>query len=177
VPAADPRPGRRDGLTVTDGPTLVPYDGSCAARVVDWCAASPFSSEWVPTGAADADAVLAGWQTDPDITGYLLLRDGHPVAYGELWVEADEDEAELAHLVVDPALRRQGLGRALALELVGSARALGLANVFLRVRPDNDVGISCYESAGFVRCSAEEEASFNSGQPAAYQWMRWPHRG
>ena len=107
---------RGNGLTVTGGPTLVPYDGSCAALVVGWCADSPFSREWVPAAAADPDAVLAGWHTDPDITGYLLLRDGHPVAYGELWVEADDDEAELAHLVVDPALRRRGLGQALAVE-------------------------------------------------------------
>jgi len=151
---------------------LVPYDGGSAAAVVAWCAASPFSSEWVPADAPDPDAVLAGWHADPDITGYLLLRDEIPVAYGELWVEADEEEAELAHLVVDPALRRQGLGRGLALRLVARAGDLGLPNIFLRVHPDNVVGISCYESVGFVRCSADEEASFNAGQPAAYQWMR-----
>jgi hypothetical protein len=52
----------------TAEPTLVPYDGSSAARVVDWCAASPFSSEWVPA-AHGPDAVLAGWHADPDITG------------------------------------------------------------------------------------------------------------
>ena len=157
---------------MTEGTALVPYDGSCAALVVEWCAASPFSREWVPAGATDADEVLAGWHTDPDITGHLLLRGGEPVAYGELWVEADEDEAELAHLVVDPALRRQGLGRALAVQLVATARAAGLAHVFLRVRPDNEVGIACYATAGFVAVSAEEETAFNAGQPAAYHWMR-----
>jgi ribosomal protein S18 acetylase RimI-like enzyme len=157
---------------VTTELSLVPYDGSCAALVVEWCAASPFSREWVPAGATDPDAVLAGWHTDPDITGYLLLRDGAPVAYGELWVDVDEDEVELAHLVVDPARRRQGLGRALALELVTSARTLGLATVFLRVSPDNDVGIACYTSVGFVPMSDEEEAEFNAGQRAVYRWMR-----
>ena len=156
------------------GPTLVPYDGSCAASVIGWCAASPFSREWVPSGATDPDAVLAGWHTDADISGYLLLRDGVPVAYGELWVEAAEDEAELAHLVVDPALRRQGLGGTLANELVSTARALGLANVFLRVHPDNEVGIACYTRVGFVPVSDEEETAFNAGQPAAYRWMTRP---
>ena len=73
---------------------------------------------------------------------------------------------------MDPTLRRQGLGRTLALELVTSARALGLANVFLRVRPDNDVGIACYTSVGFVPVSDEEETAFNAGQPEAYRWMR-----
>ena len=154
---------------------LVPYDGSAAALVVDWCAASPFSREWVPDGdpAADLapDAVLARWHEDPDISGYLLVRDGEPVAYGELWVDRDEDEAELAHLVVDPARRRQGLGRALALALVEQAGVLGLGTVTLRVHPDNAVGIACYLSAGFVRYPAAEEASFNAGQPTAYQWM------
>jgi hypothetical protein len=64
--------------------TLVPYDGSFAAPVVDWCAASPFSSEWVPAGASEPGAVLAEWQADPDISAFLLLRSGTPVAYGEL---------------------------------------------------------------------------------------------
>ena len=157
---------------MTTGLTLVPFDGSCAARVVEWCAASEFSREWVPAGATDPDAVLAGWHSDPDITGHLLLRDGEPVAYGELWVEVDEDEVELAHLVVDPALRRQGLGRALAVELVTAARAFELSEVFLRVRPDNHVGIGCYASVGFVAMSDEEAATFNAGQPVAYHWMR-----
>ena len=47
-----------------------------------------------------------------------------------------------------------------------------MPNVFLRVRSDNEVGIACYASAGFVRVSAEDETAFNAGQPAAYQWMR-----
>jgi ribosomal-protein-alanine N-acetyltransferase len=93
-----------------------------------------------------------------------------PVAYGELWVE--DDEAELAHLVVDPALRRQGLGQALALELVAAARAQGLVHVFIRVRPDNAVAIGCYTTVGFVPVTAEEEAEFNADQPATYHWMR-----
>jgi ribosomal protein S18 acetylase RimI-like enzyme len=158
---------------VSDGLTLVPYDGSCAGLVVDWCADSPFSSAWVPPGAAGADGVLTGWLDDPDITGHLLLRDGAPVAYGELWVEEDEDEAELAHLVVDPAQRRQGLGRALAVRLVSLARDQGLQHVFIRVRPDNATAIGCYTTVGFVAVSAAEAAEFNAGQPAAYHWMRW----
>jgi ribosomal protein S18 acetylase RimI-like enzyme len=153
-------------------PSFAPYDGSCATLVVDWCAASPFSSEWVPAGAADPDAVLAGWLEDPDISGYLLHRSGTPVAYGELWVEPGDAEAELAHLVVDPARRRQGLGASLARSLVSRARADDLTNIFLRVHADNAVAIACYAGVGFVRCSPDEEAEYNAGQPAAYRWMR-----
>lgn len=150
---------------------LVPYAGGAAALVVGWCAASPFSRAWVPQDATDPDAVLARWHADPDTSGHLLVRDGAPVAYGELWVERDDDEAELAHLVVDPARRREGLGRALALALTGHARSLGLGTVTLRVDPDNEAAIACYAAAGFVRYPAEEEAAFNAGQPAAYRWM------
>jgi ribosomal protein S18 acetylase RimI-like enzyme len=160
---------------VSDDLRLVAYDATSAADVVAWCAASPFSREWVPAAATSPDAVLGGWLADPDITGHVLLRAGTPVAYGELWIEREDDEGELAHLVVDPMLRRQGLGRDLALGLVATARDEGLATVFLRVRPDNGVGIACYTSVGFARVSAEDEAAFNAGQPAAYQWMR--HQG
>jgi ribosomal protein S18 acetylase RimI-like enzyme len=156
---------------VTGDLRLVGYDGSCAASVVEWCAASPFSRGWVPATSSAPEDVLARWHADPDITGHLLLRAGVPVAYGELWLEVDDDEAELAHLVVDPALRRRGLGRALAAELTAAARGLGLGNVFLRVHPDNTVGIACYTSAGFERVSAEDEAAFNLGQSAVFVWM------
>src|SRR3954471_16676953 len=111
---------------MAEGVRLVPYDGTCAAAVVGWCAASPFSSEWVRP-ATEPNVVLAGWHEDPDISGFLLVRSGAPVAYGELWLEPGDAEAELAHLVVDPAQRRQGLGRALAVALVGQARSTGLA--------------------------------------------------
>jgi ribosomal protein S18 acetylase RimI-like enzyme len=152
---------------------LVRYDGSCAAAVVAWCAASPFSSEWVAAGA-EPDAVLSSWQEDPDISGFLLVRAGVPVAYGELWHEPHDAEAELAHLVVDPAQRRQGLGQALAVALVEQARADGLSEIFLRVHRGNDVAIACYASAGFVRCRPEDEADYNAGQPTAYRWMTVP---
>jgi [ribosomal protein S18]-alanine N-acetyltransferase len=155
---------------MADGIRLVPYDGSCAAEVVGWCAASPFSSEWVAP-ATEPDAVLAGWHEDPDISGFLLVRAGAPVAYGELWLEPDHAEAELAHLVVDPARRRQGLGRTLAVALVERARAAGLTNIFLRVHPDNTIALACYATAGFVPCSPEDEADYNAGQPTAYRWM------
>jgi len=81
-------------------------------------------------------------------------------------------DGSCAALVIDPALRRTGLGKGLALRLVAVARALGLANVFLRIHTNNDVGIGCYASVGFAPVSAEEQMAFNVGQPAAYLWTR-----
>jgi ribosomal protein S18 acetylase RimI-like enzyme len=149
--------------------TLVPFAAGSAPLVVGWCASSPYSAEWVPAGLAPAD-VVAGWLDDPDISGHLLLDGAVPVAYGEVWLEPDGSEAELAHLVVDPARRGRGLGAALGRALAASVppeRA-----VFLRVHPDNVAAQACYRSIGFARVAADDEAAWNAGQPTAYWWMR-----
>ena len=92
---------------------------------------------------------------------YLFVVDGSVVAYGEIWEDEDEDEAELARLIVDPAHRGRGVGRELVRALVGEARRLGWSDVWLRVDPDNEPALRAYAAAGFVRTTAAEEATFN----------------
>jgi ribosomal protein S18 acetylase RimI-like enzyme len=94
------------------------------------------------------------------------------VGYGEVWVDREEDEAELARLVIAPALRGQGLGRALTRALADEAHRRGFADVWLRVVPDNAPARRAYLMAGFERATAEEEAAFNTGQRRTYVWMR-----
>jgi ribosomal protein S18 acetylase RimI-like enzyme len=97
-----------------------------------------------------------------------------PLAYGEIWEDPDEDEAELARLIVDPAQRGRGIGHALATALLAEARRLGGVDVCLRVVPDNEPALRAYAAAGFARATADEDEAFNPGQPAAYVWMRAP---
>ena len=47
--------------------------------------------------------------------------------------DAEEDEVELARLIIDPARRRSRLGRALVTRLLVMARATGKASCLLRV--------------------------------------------
>lgn len=103
---------------------------------------------------------------------YVLLVGAEPVGYGEVWVDAEEREAELARIAIAPARRSRGLGRALTRLLTGEARRLGFSNIWLRVVPTNRSAISAYTAAGFTRATAEEERAFNAGQPRAYVWMR-----
>ena len=118
--------------------------------------------------------MFARWHAEPGVRPFLLTIAGETVGYGEIWEDPDEDEAELARLIVDPARRGRGVGRLLATLLLAEARRLGWSTVWLRVAPDNAPALRAYTSGGFVRASREEEACFNIGQPAAYVWMRAP---
>ncbi|MEO0860502.1 MAG: ribosomal protein S18-alanine N-acetyltransferase [Pseudomonadota bacterium] len=59
------------------------------------------------------------------------------------------DEAELLTLIVDPAARRQGRGRALLQEFEQVARARGAVSAFLEVAVSNADARALYQSAGW----------------------------
>lgn len=99
---------------------------------------------------------------------------GAAVGYGEVWEDDEENEAEIARLIVDPAVRGRGIGRALVSELLAAARGRGWDDVWLRVVPENEPALRAYAAAGFTPASAEEQAAFNVGQPVAYVWLRAP---
>ncbi len=114
-----------------------------------------------------ASTVLA-WQNDPDARAFVLYDGPEPVAYGEIWDDADESESELAHLVVDFRARGRGLGRA----LVRSLRPLaGFDSLIMRVHPDNEKARTCYGKAGFTELDAEQADEWNKGQPIPYIWF------
>ena len=102
----------------------------------------------------------------------MWLEGDTVVGYGEVWEDPEEDEAELARLLVAPELRGRRHGRALTRALAGEAHRRGFDAVWLRVVPDNRVARRAYDAAGFVRATPEQEAAFNVNQPRVYVWMR-----
>jgi [ribosomal protein S18]-alanine N-acetyltransferase len=112
------------------------------------------------------------WHSDPDVHPYVLSADDRLCGYGEVWEDRDEDEAELARIVVAPSERGRGLGRALVRLLSDEAMALGFRDIWMRVVPWNAPALASYARAGFVRATAEDEASFNRRQPYEYVWLR-----
>ncbi|MFT4165783.1 MAG: GNAT family N-acetyltransferase [Microlunatus sp.] len=126
-------------------------------------------------GPVPADLVLAR-AADQGVIPFTLHADAagdeNPLAYGELWVDDDETEVEVARLIVDPRFRSRGIGARLARELGTRAQAHH-PDVFLRVRPDNAAARRCYEKAGYRRVDPESEQQWNIGQPLPYAWYRY----
>jgi ribosomal protein S18 acetylase RimI-like enzyme len=146
---------------------------SDAAIVASWSQSADEIDRW---SSVEADVVtverILGWWEPDDVEPWVLESDGAgAVGYGELWLDAHEDEIELARLIVAPEMRGKGIGKRLAAALVDKASTTGLGSVILRVRPDNPVAIHCYRASGFHDISQEEAAVWNIGQRRQYLWM------
>lgn len=152
---------------------LQPFDPSQAALVTSWAPTLAEVRSWCARAEAPVPAeVVATWSEAADVEAFLLVAES-PVAYGELWVDVEEGEVELARLLVDPARRGAGVGRLLTRLLAEHARQAHpeLGTVCLRVLPDNPAGHRAYLAAGFRFVDPDLEATWNAGQPRAYRWM------
>ena len=120
-------------------------------------------------GSADGDALLAlerAMQDRPltlagllreavgDVPGVVLVaRDGDAgigAIVGMASARLLGDAAHVIRLVVDPAHRRRGTGRALLDGLVDWAKGAGAPALLLEVRASNVVALALYAAAGFV---------------------------
>ena len=119
-------------------------------------------------GPETADALAAvhalafdhGWSSKaiaevlatPGAFGLAAQQDDTPRAF--ILCRAIAGEAEVLTLAVDPALRRQGLARALLTAAIGAAQTARSEAIFLEVAADNDAALALYIGAGFVRAGA-----------------------
>lgn len=147
------------------------FDARAAPVIAGWSTDPEATMLWCSLPSVTGD-VVAGWSDASHVEAYVLCDDGAVVAYGELWVDTDENEVELAHVIVDPSRRGRGLGRRLVSGLVEQARR-HYPVLAMRVHSQNEVAIRAYEGAGFTRASAAEEHAWNAGQPHEYVWMTW----
>lgn len=160
-------------------PRAVSPQPSHAATVAGWSRSAEEAAAWVslPEHPFPA-AVVAGWWEEPDVHARVLLDpDGAPVAYGEVWDDEEEDEVELARLIVDPGRRREGVGRRLVRELLAVAAGTGRASCFLRVAPGNAPALALYRATGFRPVDPALAAGWNRAQPVDYAWLQHPDVG
>src|ERR1700685_1466427 len=97
------------------GPTeFLPFDPAHVAVVAGWPLSAQEAEWWCGAGPFPVPArTVADWQQEEGVHACMLLADGVIAGYGELWVDADAGEVELARIIVAPAARGNGLGRAL----------------------------------------------------------------
>ena len=155
--------------TVT--PRLGSFEDRYAASIFGWARSSEELDAWASLAAGSPD-VFRRWHAEASVHPFVLFVDGTASGYGEVWEDVEEDEAEIARVIVEPRSRGRGLGKELVTLLAQQARDLGYDDIWVRVLPTNGAAIACYGSAGFVRIDPAEEAVFNEGQPRPYVWMR-----
>lgn len=145
------------------------FEKADAEVVANWPTSESEIRLWCSRDDISADVITAWADAE---TAYCLEEDGELIAYGEIWIDPDEEEVELAHLIVRPSSRGRGVGRRLIAELV----AEGLQHypaIFLRVHPDNATALRSYLGAGFVEVPTAEADEWNRDQPTPYRWLRY----
>ena len=129
--------------------TAVPTAGSADATAIERLEAG---SQVRPLGLAALLAEVGGptgGQDEGQDGVVLVVRDAGAVV-GMASARAFVDEVHVLRLVVDPAHRRRGLGRALLDGLVDWAEERGAGAVALEVREGSAPARGLYATAGFV---------------------------
>lgn len=131
-----------------------------------------------PFVAADEPGVVALWQrVFPDARPWnaprAILRRKRSLHDGLVWVASadgrvvgavmagyDGQRGWLYHLAVEPARRRQGIGRALVRAAERALRTRGCPKINLQILPDNREVIAFYHHLGWL-----EEERISMGKP------------
>lgn len=83
--------------------------------------------------------------------GIFLVAEQNGEAVGYVGCQTVLDEGYITNVVVSPAARRQGVGRALISALSKRATEIGMTFITLEVRVSNEAAIALYTEAGFER--------------------------
>jgi GNAT superfamily N-acetyltransferase len=153
---------------------LWPFDEQHAPVVLGWARTPEEAVLWASVPFLRLrPCLLEQWHSEPDVEPYVGLLSDELCAYGQLWEDREQDEAELGRIIVAPRRRGFGVGRRFVSLLVGEALARGFSKIWVRSVPGNAAAAACYRAAGFVRTTAVQEETLNFDQERAYVWMRY----
>jgi ribosomal-protein-alanine N-acetyltransferase len=122
--------------------------------------------------AIEAESFPSPWGEDgylPELTrpaSVFLTAESAGAVAGYGCAFAVIDEAHLLKLAVRPALRRQGIGRALLAALVAALRELGARELWLEVRAGNEAARGFYRRLGFGEVGVRRHYYSDTGEDA-----------
>jgi len=136
-------------MTPDDAPTIARMARALSAH--EGAAPPPFDAETVRRWGFGPDRRFAGVVADLDgqPAGYALFHDGFHVGQGKPGVM-------LMDLYTEPAMRRNGVGRALMAAVAEAARRRGGTWVVWQAHPDNVEGLAFYRAIGARRYRAAD---------------------
>ena len=106
---------------------------------------------------------------DPRRPCWGLVEGGQLLALACGWLVVDE--LHITAVAVDPARRRQGLGRRVLELLLERAAAAGAAHATLEVAASNGAAVALYGRCGFSTAGVRR-AYYRNGDDALVQWRR-----
>ena len=98
-----------------------------------------------------------------------LWCDQQLIALASGWLVLDE--LHITAVAVDPAWRRQGLGRQVLQALLRRAQQLGASRATLEVAATNVAAVALYGRLGFVSAGVRR-AYYRTGEDALIQWLK-----
>ncbi len=110
----------------------------------------------------DRHMVDADFLEGPGVRFLVARWQGKAVGCGALVLGAD-GVAELKRVVVDPAARGQGIGRALMQALEAAAAAAGVALIQLETGPKSEPALRLYRACGY-----RERGPFGAYRPSPH---------
>ncbi|KGP71242.1 GNAT family N-acetyltransferase [Pontibacillus yanchengensis] len=111
--------------------------------------------------------MFKSWYEAHDQIGFIATNNNETLAYGEIWIDEEEQDLELAHLIVHPSQRDKGVGKELIGLLLEECRHSPYEWVYVRIEPDNSRAIQCYTGAGF-----KEDPSLRETFNSKWTWMK-----
>lgn len=159
------------------GLRLADFESEHAETIVGWVESAEVALGWAETPFLRVRReLLETWHAQPGIVPCVGWLGDELCAYGHVWEDHAEREAEIGRVIVAPSRRRQGIGRAFVSLLAAEARRRGFETVLARTPRINRAAFACYRSAGFERMRREDEVAMNLDQSEDYVWLELPRR-
>ena len=151
---------------ITVRPLRLPDDRGAVEKID---ASVPIDAAWVMHSTSNGFELVLRALGEPRVKRYVVPvdeiatagcalvaeRDGVVSAVASVDVHAWNRRAVLAHLYVDRAARRSGLGRALVSQLEHEARSRGATRLWVETQNVNAAALAFYRRCGFALCGLD----------------------